>query len=479
MPYDQSSGKHGKRRLRGTRTTPQNSYKLPRSGNFGNPANSVSKYDSPLGGILSGAADMVTAAAAKASRPSPLLPDVITNKDDFTNAVAKQMSGRAAVRKASAATSKTPVAKQKQDDLSALLGELTGSLTGIQQNYDYEGALQQGANAIKKAYGAEIGAVRHAGDRARRDTAKGNKEIRRMYNQLAKSFVRSGKSEAKQGTALANQITALATDAGNTVKGNSDKILAEQAQLAKNLGVEAALPDVQDNQRANTDAQMARITNTGARDSETQLKMSGNQRRYMNRGAQGARFEGTNRRADMIAALQDYLQQNQDKIAGLKGNQAKELAANRSETMKTAADVTAKNNEDMWNHLQDIANLKLKIEDTRADNKRADAQTQYNLHKPYSTSSSKSSSPFPKNMQNFADIMGMTSQPRRNTGIMNQILSSEDFAQGRFHAPNGEVLKMTPTQAANEAEKAARKAGVKEKDIPKIRLAAMAYVQGQ
>lgn len=360
--------------------------------------------------------------------------------------------------------SQTRAAQQPEvDPLEEFVKSLAGQIdtSGGLNSADYEQALNQSAHQIKQAFGAEIGAVRASSAAARKQTKRSKKQIKAMYNALNRQYSKSAQAEIAQGQKVANEIQGVANNAQGQVQQSADSILNDQAALAKNLGVESAAPTIIAKQQGNVANTIQNIQTSGQRDASAQIANSGTQQRFLERGGKNALLEGTNRRADLVQQLQDFLQQNLGKIADIKGRQGQALASNTASIAKSFSAGQG-----------DAAQKKF-------DNGVAIAKLLQSIQSSKSKGGSGSDAMLPKFMQQYDAAVGQTSDPQGIGALLQKVTSSRPFAEGRFEAKNGDTINMTPTEAANIAENQARKNGIDNpQDLALIRLAAMQYYAG-
>lgn len=361
------------------------------------------------------------------------------------------------------------------------LMDVAQSQFGLNQA-DYETALQDSADQIKKAFASEIGAVRASNAGARKDAKNANKQLGAMYRALQRSYNRTAKGEDKAGTRLSNKVTNVANQAQDTIQNSANDALNQQAALAKGLGVEAAIPEVTAAQQSNVQKQVEGVVNRGQRAANDVLKYSGNQHRFLVRGGQNARLEGTNRQADMLSQLQDILAANRGKIADLRGQRSMSLADNAGKIASSQAQSQQDAYNNLFNQLMDIGKFKTSVENSNADNKLA--RQKFRLQRQQASSSSGSGNKFmsaiPSSISDIGTIVSQASHPQKVQSIVNQLLGSPEFVQGRFTTGaggKGDTLQLTPFKAREMAENRARAAGLSQSDSILAGLAAMRALQ--
>lgn len=345
--------------------------------------------------------------------------------------------------------------------LKSMAGNIGGNSGGLNQK-DYEQALADSANQIKKAYGAEIGAVNASSANAQHQTKRSKKQIRAMYNALAKQYNKSAGQEVAQGKQIANALQGVANQASGNVKATSDQLLSDQAALAQNLGVQSAVPDVAAAQKLAVAKDVGNIQQEGARNAGAQLSNSGTQQRFLVRGGRNSLLEGTNRRADLVQQLQAFLQQNMGKIADIKGQEGQALAASNASTAKAFADAGSKQQDSSWQRQKDLAGLLLSL---RGQNQKG---------------SSAASSLVPKSDQFAGQLLSTTSDPQGIGSVIQQLLTNPQVTQQTFMggAKGNTPVKMNAGQFAAMTEKALKDAGYSPAEIAAAKQAAIIYYKG-
>lgn len=347
------------------------------------------------------------------------------------------------------------------DPREALLQSLFNQAdTSSPNTADYEQALQNSANQIKAAFGAQIGAVKASNNAARKQNKRGQHQIKAMYKALNKEYVKSAQGQTAQGQADANALQQIAATAQGQVKQNSDQILNEQAALAKSLGVESASPNIIAKQQGKVADVVQNMAGTGQREANLALQNSASQQEFLQRGGKTALLEGTNKRADLIQQLQDFVQANLGKIADIKGQRGMALASN---AQKFAA-AGAQNQSDAR---QQTFDNKYKL---------LDMLNSIAAQKEKSSQGAAQDSAMPKALQWYNELVNSSSDPTGIGQLLTKVTSGPDFASGQVDLGHGTTTRMTATQAGNEAIAEAMKQGITDpQDLIKIRAAAQAY----
>lgn len=359
----------------------------------------------------------------------------------------------------------------------------TGSAT-----YDYESAIQDATDAIRQAYGAEIGAIRSNNRDARRDTKKGRREIEAMYAGLAKSYGKDSKQAIKAGEKGAKAQMRIGEEGNEILQGANSQIANEEAALLKGLGIQEAAPEILGDNTEQFQKATAQNTSRASRAAGMERAFAGTESRYFDRYAAGADFEGQGRSADLLAALQDYVRNNRNEIASLKGQRAQEIAGAKGDIMSQAAEFQAEQDNLMWERMMEYMGLRKEIEDTNFDN-RLDAKQfrwdqkmdQQKLLESVAGGGSAAGEYMPKALYQASQIISNElprEQATRVQAVLKSILGSANFTEDRFKAQNGEMLKMTPEMAMQLARQAGRKAGLGPRELEILALAAYAAAEG-
>lgn len=234
-------------------------------------------------------------------------------------------------------------------DNSALddaLAQLNDLISSSGQAVDTDAMIADIANGIKQAYGSQISSVRHQMQGARRDTRSGTKQTMNLYKQLANMNAKAGRREAKQGKHLADQLQAAGQTAAANANANVQDELNMNAAAAANLGDTGLGQQLNQNLTASAQDAGNRAIEAAGRQATAQLATSGVNRRWFNDTAAGAQLEGTNRSADLINQLQDYLQGSRDKIGEIAGQRAQALAGVKNDILMQAAQMNQQSQQD-------------------------------------------------------------------------------------------------------------------------------------
>lgn len=354
------------------------------------------------------------------------------------------------------------------------LAQLAAQLN--QGKVDYEDALRKSAQEIRHGYHIDIKAIRNTIAQARHSEKKNSRKVGQMYNALSRSFNRAANRQDSRGAQDVATMQNIANIAAANITNNAQQILSGEADLAQGLGLPVAPSD---QLRANALQGVTDTESQGVNAATTAQKISNSQRNFLTRGAQGAKFEGTDAKAQLLSSLQDFVNQNRSNIASLKGQRARELAANRGKILDTVASMNQKQAEDTWQRAMDLAQFNLDVQNSRAKNRLSIASLKEkiahdNAMAAQQASSNTDSAAKDNPLYGAMQMLVGAPHPKQDAGIIQSLFKSRNFTMQEFQGPDGQVHKLTPEMAANLAEQRARAAGITNpRDIAKIRLAAM------
>lgn len=207
-----------------------------------------------------------------------------------------------------------------------LMQQLMSAMPQIMDPQQTQDLMNQEAAGINKSFGAQIGALQHQNAGAKADTKQGTKKIQAMYRALAGDMKRNAQREMKAGQHLAGLTQNLGQQGADAAQKSAESILATNAAHAQALGAPELMGTI--NPAVNEQTLRAADMSTGqaARSAARTLGMAGASQRFFNESSGASRVEGTNRSADLIGQLQDYLQNNRSKMADLSGQRAAAVA---------------------------------------------------------------------------------------------------------------------------------------------------------
>lgn len=414
--------------------------------------------------------------------------------------------------------------QRQEDNLTDYLQDyLAEKMATIGGTFDYESALRESEKAIKQAYARDIKAIRGSNQQARKDAAENRKDVEALYSALSRSYEESAQTAMEQGQQLAEMMQQTVQGSQANLQELASGIANEQASLAEGLGVQDATSAYMPQQALDTQEQLAEMATEGAEDSNRQLGYAGNQQRWLMRGSQNANLEGTNRSADLIRDLQDYIQGNRGEIADLRSMRGRELAGNKSDIMSQVAEMQAQQDEALWGQLMDYSGLKRDIENDQFDQsmqtkefrqgiregnrdarqwaaeqgldeakfgwdqktdrwdrqaKIREMQLKALLAGQSGGGGDSEDSNMPGYLEDFASHLAQMNPKARD--FAQRVVQTKPFRTGEWYDEESKrEFKMNPTVAGSEAVKMAKQAGITNpRQLNLIKLAAMVYAEG-
>lgn len=372
------------------------------------------------------------------------------------------------------------------------LDYLTSLMTQPGAGYDYETAQQEAANAIRQAYGAEINAIRQNNKVARKSSRRARKEITHLYNGLAKMYGRQENRAVRRGERAADAQMDIANQGNTILTDLNNQMIQDEAGLLQDLGQQQAFDQVISPDYDRMGQQVADNTKMGTDAASRALRMGENNARWFDRAQGGARLEGTNQRANMLAQLQAYLMDNRNQIAGLKGNRAQEIAASNLNIQSQAAEAANAAQGEMFDQGLDIVKFLLDQEETERVQNRADAKFRWDKKmdrkelrlKMLDAAESGNTDSLKHLSPGVRDAMSIISQERdpndkKATEQLWKLFASNAWRTGEVALPGnaGETANLTPYEAAARARKVGISMGLQGKELSDFINAAAASVR--
>lgn len=240
-------------------------------------------------------------------------------------------------------------------DLQAALEQMIKGGSGGMSDKEIARLISQ---SVGGTYDPQIKAIQQEMGRAKGRAKGARADLKALYNDLSgyyTSHVGSTKAMydvAKKGAenrnaSLKNSITSDYTDR-----------LKEQVDMYKSLGIEAAAPSATEGQYADQASQLANADVSGNAEAQALgVEERGNET-YWNEGAGIAQMEGTERQADVITQLQDYLNTQGTSLAGLQGQKSAAYSQATLEAKQKRADQANQRQNEIWNRMLELAKLK-------------------------------------------------------------------------------------------------------------------------
>ncbi len=242
--------------------------------------------------------------------------------------------------------------QQEQDPLMSLYENLISQLqapvaspTGV----DTEDLMSQIRGAIDPIYNQRAQAAQGNADRAR-------SEVKDMYRALSNDYERLAPEQIAQADAAKAEIEQLYGQLRSNVEGTYSRVSKEQGELFKQLGIEAALPDVLNDQQVPMQEALTAASENQAQQQQRYMDIGQTDATYYREGSPLATMAGNEISTDMLYQLQNYLNQNEaERAGGIQSayldqlNQANSLLAQQQQAAQSEA---GRRQEMLWQMLQ-------------------------------------------------------------------------------------------------------------------------------
>ncbi len=210
----------------------------------------------------------------------------------------------------------SPQQAPAEDPLLTLYNQLVEQLqqpVSQPQVVDKEDLMRQIQNAINPIYDQRAKSVRGQSDRNRG-------EVKEMYRALSNDYERLAPQQVKQAAAAQKEIEQLYGQLRSNVEGSYSRVSNEQSALFKELGIEAALPDVLAEQQAPVQEALTAASENQAQQEQRYADIGQMDATYMREGSPLATMAGNEISTDMLTQLQDYLGQIEaERTSGIQG----------------------------------------------------------------------------------------------------------------------------------------------------------------
>jgi hypothetical protein len=377
------------------------------------------------------------------------------------------------------------------DPTQAFMDLATSLLTQPGASFDYESAQREAANAIRQAYGAEIAAIRQNNRVARKSSKRARKEIEHLYKGLARMYGKQEMRADRRGQKSADRQMGIASEGAGVLQDLNRQMIGEETQMLQDLGQQQAAQQLISPDYDRMGEQVGQITEQGTRAASQAERMGQNNARWFDRAQGGARLEGTNAQADMIAQLQAYLMNNRNQIAGLRGDRAQEIAASNMNIESQAAEAANDAQQQTFDNVLKLLGVQTDIENTNQDNQRADAEFRWDkkmdrknlrlkMLDSAETGNTDSLANFDPGVRDAMSIIAQTpdKSDKKATEALWKLFASNAWRTGEVALPGnaGETAKLTPYEAAARARKVGIRMGLQGRELQEFINAAAASV---
>lgn len=243
------------------------------------------------------------------------------------------------------------------DQLLALMQSMIGQ-TGPTYEPDLENLMAQITGQVDPVYDARRRAIEQLMSRASQRTTAGRRDIEGMYEALAQDYGTQGDLAEQEMAEAQAESKALQGTLQKTISGTYARIAEEQADLYQKLGIEAAAPETIGPQAEDQAFQESQAAQLGNINQQYYNQLGAADQAYYQQGAPLARLEGSNRSADLLSQLQDYLAEYESGITELEGQRTGDImtAFNQlaQQAQQFAQSQQAGQGQQQWGRLMDL-----------------------------------------------------------------------------------------------------------------------------
>lgn len=242
--------------------------------------------------------------------------------------------------------------QQSQDPLMSLYEQLINQLqqpVNMPTGIDTANLMEQVKKAINPIYDQRASSAESRTGRARKD-------VKGMYQALADDYERLAPQQIAQADAAKKEIEQLYGTLRSNIKGDYSRVSEEQSELFKSLGIEAALPDVLEDQSAPVEEALVAGSENEAQQKQRYMDMGQIDSTYYREGSPNATMTGNEISTDMLSQLQEYLNQVEaERSSGIQTSYMDQLGQAQNQlgqAQQAAQGETARRQEMLWQMLQ-------------------------------------------------------------------------------------------------------------------------------
>lgn len=243
-------------------------------------------------------------------------------------------------------------AQQQQDPMQMLYAQLLQQLqspvsspTGI----DTEDLMNQVKRAINPIYDARA-------QTAKNQTSRATKDVQGMYGALSQDYKELAPEQAAQAAAAKEEIEGLYGQLRSNIEGTYSRVSSEQGELFKQLGIEAALPEVLGDQNEAVTDSLTAASENQAQQEQRYMDIGQMDQSYYRQGAPNAVLAGNEISSNMLAQLSDVLNQIEgERSSGIQSGYMDQLGQaqnNLAQQQQSAQSEAARRQGMLWDMLQ-------------------------------------------------------------------------------------------------------------------------------
>lgn len=214
---------------------------------------------------------------------------------------------------------------------------------------------RQAMAAASAQYDPVIAALRGQASSAQSRAQRNTQQLGSMYSGLSQSLTDDIAPIQQQFAETQNKTTQQYQGLQDQIKQQYASSQAEQEAMMKRLNIEAAAPEALGQQFSDRDFLVSSAASEG-QNVQSQLSQQGaGAVNYTRQGAELARTEGTNRQADLMSALSEYLNEITGQIGANEAAKSAAIQGNlASLTQESQKDASSRAQRDFENYLKVI-----------------------------------------------------------------------------------------------------------------------------
>jgi hypothetical protein len=193
-------------------------------------------------------------------------------------------------------------------------------------------------------------------------TGKATGQVKDMYRALSNDYERLAPEQLAQAAESKKEIEGLYGQLRSNIKGDYSRVSEEQGDLFKSLGIEAALPDVLEEQNAPVQESLNAASEMQTQQLQRQQDIGQMDATYYREGSPNATMTGNEISTDMLSQLQEYLNQNDaERTSGIQSGYLDQLSQAQNQLgqqQQTAQGEMARRQEMLWQMLSSQMNAK-------------------------------------------------------------------------------------------------------------------------
>lgn len=301
------------------------------------------------------------------ANPSPLNPDFGTSIADAIRRQAAAQSKMATMN--SQAESHMSPALWDGGTSSNPLDQLMQQIQSINvKSTPLEQLMKQATGAAGSQFDPLIAELQGQMESTKQRGANNQNQARSMYNDLATDIAGQLPQITQQMQQASQETENRYNQTQQELKGQYDQQAQSQAELLKQLGIQAAAPDA--SQQAMEDQSYFQQQSQNDENSAMQLlsQMKNSDISYNQQSADNSRLAGNNVAQDIGSQLESYLQSAGSKLGGLKAGRESAVQGMLAQLQQQDGQRMQQQEQTQYSRLMDMFNLQLKMQEMQQKN---------------------------------------------------------------------------------------------------------------